>query len=113
MKREGPKVEGTGAVPGIRYHVKNNPINGWVYEEVPLRDVRTTTSLLARVLIGKVENDAQLKNILRSVPVIQNDTNWRCRTWIANALAAIASDGKAVGTAELDWDKIELQPDSM
>ncbi|OJD12694.1 hypothetical protein AJ78_06745 [Emergomyces pasteurianus Ep9510] len=103
----GPKVEGTSEVPGTRYHVKNNPIDGWVYEELPVRDVRTTNSLLARVLIGKVENDARLKNTFRGVPVIQNDPNWRCRTWVTNAVAAIARDGKSVGTAELDWDKIE------
>lgn len=38
---------------------------------------------------------------------MQGDVSWRCRTWVASALAEIAKDGKCVGTAELDWEKIE------
>lgn len=79
----------------------------WQYEEVQLRNVQNTASLLVRVKIGKVENLARLSTILRSIPVIQNDPGWRCRTWCANALAAIAADGKAVGTSVLDWQQIE------
>ncbi|KAL4965893.1 uncharacterized protein BDV14DRAFT_52332 [Aspergillus stella-maris] len=90
-----------------RYHVKNTPIKGWEYQEVDLADVRTTTTLLARVLVAKIENEERLISINRSIPIIQNDPNWRCRTWLANALEAIAKDGKAVGTSKLDWRKIE------
>lgn len=92
---------------GKRYHVKNTPTQGWKYEEVELDNVRSTNSLLARILIAKVEDLSRRVAILRSVPVVQNDTNWRCRTWIANALSALARDGKAVGTSQLDWEKIE------
>jgi hypothetical protein len=94
-------------VPGMRYHVKNRAVEGWVYEEVSLADVRTTNSLLARILIAKVENEDRLIEILRSTPIVQNDPNWRCRAWVAHALKAIAKDGKAVGTSQLDWGKIE------
>lgn len=38
---------------------------------------------------------------------MQDDPNWGCRTWVANALAGIEKDGKCVGTAELNWQKIE------
>ena len=58
-------------------------------------------------MIGKVKNLAGLITILQSIPVIQNDPGWRCRTCCANALAAIAADGKAVGTSVLDWQQIE------
>ena len=94
-------------MPGTRYHVKNHPITGWVYEEVPLNNVQSTVNLLARILIAKIENEDRLVEILRSIPVVQNDPSWRCRTWLANALKAIKADGKAVGTSELDWAKIE------
>jgi hypothetical protein len=78
-----------------------------VYEEVPLANVRSTTNLLARILIAKIEDEQRLVNILRSTPVVQDDPNWRCRTWLAHALHRIKEDGKAVGTAQLDWAVIE------
>lgn len=103
----GPKTEMQPEVPGMRYHVKNNPFQGWVYEEISLRNVKTTASLLARIMIAKVEDEKRLIEIFRATPVVQNDPNWRCRTWVADALTRIAQDGHAVGTAELDWVKIE------
>lgn len=110
----GPKVEKTAQVPGRRCHVKNrlnpNPhgiSSIWEYEEVQIPNVQNTATLLVRVVIGKVENLGRLLEILRSIPVIQNDPGWRCRTWCANALTAIAKDGTAVGTSVLDWQRIE------
>ncbi|KAL2192441.1 hypothetical protein P885DRAFT_47641, partial [Corynascus similis CBS 632.67] len=105
----GPKHERDMEVPGTRYHVKNHPVSGWVYEEAPLGNVQSTGNLLARVLIAKVVDEARLAGILRGVPVVQADPSWRCRTWLASALAAIRADGpgRAVGTAELDWNRIE------
>jgi hypothetical protein len=63
--------------------------------------------LLARIVIAKVEDQKRLVAILESLPIVQDDPNWRCRTWVASALEAITKDGKAVGTAELSWEKIE------
>lgn len=103
----GPKIEDKPEVPGMRYHVKNHPIHGWVYEEVALTNVRSTTTLLARVLIAKVEDEKRLVEIFRNTPVVQDNPNWRCRTWVAHALSRIMKDGNAVGTAQLDWGKIE------
>ncbi|KAF9773223.1 hypothetical protein IL306_008996 [Fusarium sp. DS 682] len=103
----GPKKESDDEVPGMRYHVTNPPGQGWVYEELPLSNVRTTTRLLARILIAKVEDEKRLVEIIRNTPVVQNDPNWRCRTWVADVLSRIAEDGSAVGTSELDWAKIE------
>lgn len=103
----GPKNESSGGAPGKRYHVKNTPMEGWKYEEVALKDVRVTNNLLARILIAKVEDFERLITILRSVPVVQDDPNWRCRTWIATALSVLERDGKAVGTSQLDWATIE------
>ncbi|PSN60499.1 hypothetical protein BS50DRAFT_593605 [Corynespora cassiicola Philippines] len=102
----GPKAESKDTVPGSRYHVKNSPL-GWTYEEIPLENIRATNSLLARILIVKIEDELRLVTLLRELSVVQGDSNWRCRTWIASALAEIAKDGKCVGTAELNWAKIE------
>jgi len=111
----GPKVENAAQVPGRRCHVKNRlnpnpdgPGSLWQYEETELQNVQNTNTLLIRVMIGKVENLERLLGIFRSIPVVQNDPGWRCRSWCANALAAIAKDGKAVGTSVLDWQRIEL-----
>ncbi|KAF7556440.1 hypothetical protein G7Z17_g1422 [Cylindrodendrum hubeiense] len=103
----GPKAEDKVQVPGMRYHVKNHPSYGWVYEEVPLDNIRNSSRLMVRVLIAKVEDEAGLADIFRSIPIVQNDPNWRCRTWVANALARIEEDGRAVGTSVLDWRRIE------
>lgn len=78
-----------------------------MYEELDLRNVRTTDNLLVRVLIGKVADLERLENIFRSVPLVQNDPRWRCRTWTRHAVEALAADGRAMGTSVLDWQKIE------
>lgn len=102
----GPKAESKYIVPGVRYHVKNS-LGTWAYDEASVRNVRTTNALLARILVAKIEDEQRLIALFRRLPVVQDDPNWRCRTWVASALAEIAKDGKCVGTAELDWQKIE------
>ena len=103
----GPKKEKKAQVPGTRYHVKNWPTEGWSYEEIPLANVKNTNSLLARIVVAKVVDEARLIEILRSTPVVQNDSKWRCRSWVADLLNRLEADGKAVGTAQLDWSEIE------
>ena len=101
-------------MPGRRCHVENRlnpnpngPSSVWVYEELQLQNVQNTNTLLVRVIIGKVENLNRLLEIFRSVSVVQNDPGWRCRSWCADALAAIANDGEALGTSVLHWQRIE------
>lgn len=103
----GPKAEKGVDVPGVRYHVKNNPISGWVYEEKTVSDIRATNTLLARIVIAKVEDEQCLVNLLRRLPVVNGDPDWRCRSWVGHALAEIAKDGNCVGTSRLDWENIE------
>jgi hypothetical protein len=94
-------VEDGVAVEGTWYHVKNLPVVGWQYEETHLGNVQSTVNLLARFLIAKIEDEELLIAIFRNVRVVQNDPNWRCRTWVAHVLRDLARDGKAVGTSEL------------
>ncbi|KAI1132259.1 hypothetical protein F5Y10DRAFT_218378 [Nemania abortiva] len=103
----GPKVEDKPRVPGMRCHVRNHPMHGWVYEEVSVPNVKSTHNLLVRVMIAKVEDESRLIEIFRTTPVVQGNPNWRCRTWVADALSRMAKDGKSVGTAQLDWSEIE------
>ncbi|XPS94026.1 hypothetical protein M3J09_003352 [Ascochyta lentis] len=103
----GPKAEKGADVPGARYHVKNHPITGWTYDEIAISNVRSTNTLLARIVIAKVENEQRLGAILRGIPIINGDPNWRCRSWVAQALVEIAKDGNCVGSSQLDWETIE------
>ncbi|KAK3299897.1 uncharacterized protein B0H64DRAFT_379386 [Chaetomium fimeti] len=103
----GPKIEDEEEVPGTRYHVKNHPIQGWVYEERHVTNVQSTVTLLARILIAKIEDERRLVASFRNTPVVQADPNWRCRAWVRAVLASIKRDGRAVGTSNLSWAEIE------
>ncbi|KHN95595.1 uncharacterized protein MAM_06652 [Metarhizium album ARSEF 1941] len=103
----GPKIEDKDSIKGMRYHVKNPISQGWVYEETELRDVRSTNNLLVRILVAKVLDEELLADIFRAVLIVQNDPNWRCRTWVANAVVAAKQNGRAVGRGVLDWGEIE------
>ncbi|KAJ5361775.1 hypothetical protein N7541_002619 [Penicillium brevicompactum] len=96
----------TQPLKGKRYHVKNSPF-GWEFEEDLLDDVRNASNLLARIVIAKIQDEQRLISIFNRLPVVQGNPSWRCRTWMASAVDEIAKDGKCVGTAELDWLKIE------
>ena len=76
----GPKNAET---PRMRCRVKNHPIHDWVYEEIPLANVRSTNNLFARILIAKIQDETRLVEIIRNTPVIHNDPDWRSRTWVA------------------------------
>ncbi|KND87052.1 hypothetical protein TOPH_08261 [Tolypocladium ophioglossoides CBS 100239] len=82
-------------VPGMRYHVKDHPIHGWVYEQVPLANVQSANNPLARIVTAKVEDEERLVEIFRETPIV------------ASALLRISKDCQAVGTAQLDWVKIK------
>lgn len=90
----------------MKYHVKND-IYGWTFEEVEEPNLRHNVRLLARIMIAKIEDETRLVSIIRQVPLIQADPNWRCRTWMMNVITAIAADRDSVGKAVLDWEKIE------
>ncbi|KAF2756104.1 hypothetical protein EJ05DRAFT_478134 [Pseudovirgaria hyperparasitica] len=91
----------------MRYHARNRPLVGWEFEEVRVGDVRFTNTLLARVTIAKVVDERRLVELFRVIPVVNDDPNWRCRSWIQQALAAIAHDQSCVSSCELDWARIE------
>lgn len=68
--------------------------------------MQATSQILVRVVIAKVTDRDRLISILRSVPVVQNDPEWNCVIWVKGALEALQKDGKATGTAKLDWQKV-------
>ena len=58
-------------------------------------------------MIAKIIDEERLVDIIRNTRIVQNDPDWRCRSWVAACLATIEQDGQCVGTAQLDWSKIE------
>ncbi|PGH02262.1 hypothetical protein AJ80_08887 [Polytolypa hystricis UAMH7299] len=107
----GPKTEVEGG-RGFRYHARQrlDPTTPgrqvWHYEalDIPLTQ---TSMLLARVMIGKVANHAQLAKTLAAVPREQDNPAWTCRIWVRDAIAALEADGKSLGTRVTNWQKIE------
>lgn len=104
----GPKGE-SDASRGYRMHAKDTSFkpggSEWVFEEIE-SSMQATRQILARVVIAKVADRERLFQILRSVPVIQANPAWNCVIWVKEALAAVQADGKAIGTAKLDWQTV-------
>ncbi len=102
----GPKDEREGEVAGMRYHVKNPPIGGWVYEELPEeceKHQQSARPYLDRQGGGRSTTSKHLPfdtvdpgGSKLALPVMGG----RCPR-------GILADGKAVGTSTLDWGKIE------
>jgi hypothetical protein len=93
----------------MKYHA-NERIMGpdqqeWFFEERE-STMKSTSMLLVRVMVGKVENTAWLVEILRRVPIRQGEPGWNCVAWVKEALGFLAADEKTIGTSELDWKKI-------
>ena len=106
----GPKDESDSS-QGKRYHVRErfDPATGrnrWDYQglEIPMQP---TGQLLVRITIAKVEKPNRLEQLLSQVVLVQDDPNWRCRHWVRDGLLALKTDGKSLGTAQLDWDYLE------
>ncbi len=104
----GPKADDKNA-KGTRYHAKNpitaTGVSEWIYDEQVI-NVARTNSLLVRVVVAKVTDMGRLQAAIRGVPIVQGDPAWTCITWVRNALEAVGADGKAVGTARLDWETV-------
>lgn len=104
----GPKREKADPVPGVRYRVSYAAAQGWTYSERDVTNVRSPYRMLARVLVAKIADVRRLSSVLRATPLRQDDPAFGTRVWVADALARVARDGKAVGRrAELDWARIE------
>ncbi|KAF1823922.1 uncharacterized protein K489DRAFT_315682, partial [Dissoconium aciculare CBS 342.82] len=71
------------------------------YEETLVRPFHGPTSLQARGVRAKIEDEDHLISISRNLLIIQHTPDRRCRTWVASALHAIASRFKPVRT-EID-----------
>lgn len=62
--------------------------------------------LLVRVIIGKVENNERLVNVLRTTPIRQGDSSWNYVGWVKEALEGLKADGQALGTCVIEWNSV-------
>jgi Family of unknown function (DUF6914) len=79
-------------------------IPDWRYEHKPANSMRSR-ALVARLLIAKLPASTmmdthanRINEILRQVPVVQNDPEWTCQVWVKNALAALRQSGGDLAT---------------
>jgi hypothetical protein len=63
--------------------------------------------LLARIMVAKVANSAQLYPIHSNVPLIYDDPAWTCRIWVGNAIVVLEAAGKSLGARQTSWATIE------
>ena len=80
--------------------------NVWEYNEEETGTAHTLR-LLTRTQIGKVNDMAVLKYILKNVPIRAGAVEgWNCVAWVREALELVAIDDTAMGTAVLDWETV-------
>lgn len=93
----------------MRYHAKQEVKAGgiveWSFEEAECPPT-PTNMLLVRVVIGKVQDDNHLVDILRGIPIRQEQGGWNCVFWVKEALETLVADGKALGTHVIEWERV-------
>ncbi|KAF9693545.1 hypothetical protein EKO04_008470 [Ascochyta lentis] len=107
----GPKSEG-GSANGRRCHAKEflqivagTPEKIWKYENIEI-SLQPTSAILVRIMIGKVADGARLLDVFARTPIRAGYAGyeaWNCVSWVQEALAWAAQDGKALGTCLTDW----------
>ncbi|KAG2125369.1 hypothetical protein DEU56DRAFT_572366 [Suillus clintonianus] len=82
---------------GVKFNLNGMP--EWRYEHKAVNGLREGT-VIGRVLIAKlpaheplVMQAEHIHTILAQVPLVQNDTQWDCRVWMIEALAALRAKG--------------------
>ncbi|KAF7893879.1 hypothetical protein EAF00_007393 [Botryotinia globosa] len=105
----GPKKEVEGS-EGTRFHVKesfsvSSGKSEWIYDEQSIRLI-STQMLLVRIMIAKIEDRGRMLQVLRNVPLRSGTEGWNCVGWVREALVELQSDGRALGTAVVDWSTV-------
>ncbi|KAL5342494.1 hypothetical protein BJX70DRAFT_394711 [Aspergillus crustosus] len=104
----GPKLE-TTYPSGILLHTQETPLptghSTWSFEESTW-PLGPTSTILARITVGKVIDKTRLLQSLRSTPVRQDDPRWNDVYWVKEALGRLRVDPKGLGTSVTEWGKV-------
>ncbi|KAM3560758.1 hypothetical protein ARSEF4850_003516 [Beauveria asiatica] len=125
----GPKHEDAVSNSGKRYYVERTHLGTaedpdiflWRYAVVHLPNVASAARMYARILIAKVEHEGRLEDLMSSTPRPDSTATgaidralhdgYDSQVWASQVLGLLASIGskdRIVGTAVLDWPRIEL-----
>jgi len=79
----------------------------WVYETIKINS-NFDSRLLVRVLLGKLESGSidKVTRLFAEVPVVQDDPEFNCITWVRRALLRLKQSDIVEGD-KLEWDKIK------
>jgi hypothetical protein len=79
----------------------------WFFEQLHV-DAKGTSKLLTTTPIGKVVDMDRLLEILRDIPIPQNEPDWNCVNWMREALDEISHDQTALEIEGLgaDWQAL-------
>lgn len=68
-------------------------------------------TVLIRVTVGKVVDEARLKALIRDIPIPEDDPTFTCRTWVRNVYVKLIEDNSRCVKSYLsdeDWRGIEM-----
>ncbi|KAF2839085.1 hypothetical protein M501DRAFT_1031231 [Patellaria atrata CBS 101060] len=102
-----------------RYHATNKLVkrdgtlkSTWEFEHYPLLETKNAR-LLVKVLIGKIKSSQyNFERSLERVPIVQDNPEWTCLTWIRNAMQQLARDKILSDSSVTDWTFIEAKSSS-
>ncbi len=83
-----------GSRQATRYHIVGNT-DSYGFDSGVVRDLLCSTNLLmggvkAYEISEELVANGWLEDKLRSVPIIKNNANWNCQTWMVDAIRALA-----------------------
>lgn len=94
---------------GVRYDAKERMTQSgrseWYFEE-RTGSIEANGMLLVRIMIAKIAKRERLVDILRGVPVRQDEPGWNCVGWVKEALENLCANGEVLGTSRVVWQNI-------
>lgn len=100
----------------LRVHARNyfsgSDSVSWYFEELHV-PAKGTQKLLATIPVGEVVDMDHLLEILRDIPIHQDDADWNCVAWIHEALDDLSHDASALEVQGVGNDWLALRDSAM
>jgi hypothetical protein len=76
----------------------------WIYEEIRV-DAAGTPKLLAQILVSDIVDMERLFELLRDLPIVQDQKEWNCISWLRSAFTAMEDETEVVkwSSSEHSW----------
>lgn len=79
--------------------------NVWEFEDRQI-SLLPTSAILVRIMIGKVADDARLRETFAKTPIragCDGYEGWNCVSWAQEALSWVVQDNTALGSCHTNW----------